>query len=123
MAILKSLYTKEFDMNTFERDFISEVAACNNGKWWTRNPSKGDKAFCLNGFINHYPDFIIHTEKGNTIILETKGDHLDAEKKIKLGNLWASKAGNNYRACLVYKNREVDGAYTIQGFLEVLRVL
>lgn len=123
VAILKSLYTKEFDMNTFERDFISEVAACNNVKWWTRNPSKGDKAFCINGFINHYPDFIIHTEKGNTIILETKGDHLDAEDKIELGDLWGKYAGINYKYYLVYDNREVKGAFTKDRFLNELRQL
>ena len=48
---------------------------------------------------------------------------LDAEKKIKLGNLWASKAGNNFRYCLVYKKREVDGAYTKENFLEILKEL
>ena len=33
------------------------------------------------------------------------------------------KSGNNYRYCLVYKNREVDGAYTKQEFLDILREL
>ncbi len=81
------------------------------------------KGFYINGFINHYPDFIIKTKKGKIIILETKGDHLDAEKKIKLGNLWESKAGNNYRYCLVYKERKVDNAYTKSEFIELLKNL
>jgi type III restriction enzyme len=123
VAIRKMLYSKEFDMNVFERDFITEVADCDNVKWWTRNPSKGDNAFCINGFINHYPDFIIHTEKGNTIILETKGDHLDADDKIELGDLWGKYAGINYKYYLVYDNREVKGAFTKDNFLSELRQL
>lgn len=118
----KSLYEKEGDIDGFEREVINDVANLNNVEWWTRNLERG-KGFCINGFINHYPDFIIKTKKGKIVLLETKGDHLDAEKKIKLGNLWASKSGNNYRYCLVYKNREVDGAYTKQGFLDILQEL
>lgn len=118
----KSLYEKEGDIDGFEREVINDVANLSNVEWWTRNLERG-KGFCINGFINHYPDFIIKTKKGKIVLLETKGDHLDAEKKIKLGNLWASKAGNNYRYCLVYKNREVDGAYTKQGFLDILQEL
>ena len=57
------------------------------------------------------------------VILETKGDHLDAEKKIKLGNLWASKSGNSYKYCLVYKSRQAEGAYTKEAFLDILKEL
>ena len=56
-------------------------------------------------------------------MLETKGDHLDAGKKIVLGNLWANKAGNDYRYCLVYKERKVVGAYTQSEFIEVVKNL
>ena len=89
-----------------------------NVEFWTRNKERTD--FCINGFINHYPDFIIKTKKGKIILLETKGDHLEAQKKIELGNLWAAKAGNNYRYCLVYKERHVDGAYTKDEFLNTM---
>lgn len=118
----KSLYEKEGDIDGFEREVINDVANLENVEFWTRNLERG-KGFCINGFINHYPDFIIKTKKGKIVLLETKGDHLDAEKKIKLGNLWASKAGNNFRYCLVYKKREVDGAYTKENFLEILKEL
>ena len=101
---------------------INDVANLGNVEFWTRNLERG-KGFCINGFMNHYPDFIIKTKKGKVVVLETKGDHLDAEKKIRLGNMWASKAGNNYRYCLVYKNRKVDGAYTKTEFLDILRAL
>ena len=73
--------------------------------------------------INHYPDFIIKTKKGKIVLLETKGDHLEAEKKIMLGNLWATKSGNEYRYCLVYKDRQVDGAYTKSEFLDMMKNL
>jgi len=119
-GIPKSLYEKEGDIDGFEREVINDVANLENVEFWTRNLERG-KGFCINGFINHYPDFIIKTKKGKIVILETKGDHLDAEKKIYLGNLWASKAGNNYRYCLVYKNRQVDDAYTKTDFIDKLK--
>lgn len=119
-GIPKSLYEKEGDIDGFEREVINDVANLENVEFWTRNLERG-KGFCINGFINHYPDFIIKTKKGKIVLLETKGDHLDAEKKIYLGNLWASKVGNNYRYCLVYKNRQVEGAYTKTDFIDKLK--
>ncbi len=119
-GIPKSLYEKEGDIDGFEREVINDVANLENVEFWTRNLERG-KGFFINGFINHYPDFIIKTKKGKIVILETKGDHLDAEKKIYLGNLWASKVGNNYRYCLVYKNRQVEGAYTKTDFIDKLK--
>jgi len=71
--------------------------------------------------IYHYPDFIIQTKSGKTILLETKGDHLDAEQKIKLGDLWKSKAGNNFRYFMVYERRTVDGACKLEDFLNIIR--
>jgi hypothetical protein len=55
------------------------------------------------------------------ILLETKGDHLDAEQKIRLGGLWASKAGNNYRYFMVYEKRVADGAYKLEDFLTIIK--
>lgn len=115
----KTLHEKEDDVNEFEEIVINAVANMANVEFWTRNREKKD--FCINGFINHYPDFIIKTKNGKIVMLETKGDHLDAEKKIKLGNLWASKAGNEYRYCLVYENRKVEHAYTKDEFLAALK--
>ena len=53
--------------------------------------------------------------------LNTKGDHLEAEQKIRLGRLWASKAGNNYRYFMVYERRTVDGAYKLEDFLNIIK--
>jgi len=52
---------------------------------------------------------------------KSKGDHLDAEQKIRLGGLWASKAGNNYRYFMVYERRTVDGAYKLEDFLNIIK--
>lgn len=117
-GIPKMLHTKEDDINGFEKEVINEVANLENVEWWTRNIDR--RGFCINGFINHYPDFIIKTKKGKIILLETKGDHLDAEQKIELGNLWASKAGNDFRYFLVYDNRQVPGAHTKDWFVQML---
>ncbi len=115
----KSLYEKEADMNTFEERVINEISNMSNIAFWTRNIER--RGFKINGFINHYPDFIIQTKSGKTIILETKGDHLDAGQKIRLGNLWAAKAGNDYRYFMVYERRVVDGSYKLEDFLKIIR--
>ena len=106
-------------MNGFEERVINEIGNMTNISFWTRNIER--RGFRINGFINHYPDFIIHTKSGKTILLETKGDHLDAEPKIRLGANWAGKAGNNYRYFMVYERRTVDGAYKLEDFLKIIK--
>ena len=117
--ITKSLYEKEGGMNGFEERVINEIGNMNNVAFWTRNIER--RGFRINGFINHYPDFIIQTKSGKTIILETKGDHLDAEQKIRLGAQWASKAGDNYSYFMVYDRRIVTGAHKLEDFLNLIR--
>lgn len=117
--IAKSLYEKEGKMNGFEEQVINEIGNMGNIAFWSRNIER--KGFRINGFINHYPDFIIQTKNGKTVLLETKGDHLDAEQKIRLGALWASKAGNNFRYFMVYERRTVDGAYKLEDFLKLIK--
>ena len=119
--ISKSLYEKEGSMNSYEERIINEIGNMPNIAFWHRNSER--KGFKINGFVNHYPDFIIYTKSGKTILLETKGDHLDAEQKIRLGNSWASKAGNNYRYFMVYERRTVDGAYKLEDFLNIIKAI
>ncbi len=119
--ITKSLYEKEANINPYEEKIINEIANLQNIAFWTRNIEM--KGFRINGFINHYPDFIIYTKSGKTVILETKGDHLDAESKIRLGNLWVGKAGNNYRYFMVYDKRAVEDAYKLDDFLNIIHAL
>jgi len=120
-GIPKSLYSEETKINGFEASVINEIANLPNVRFWTKNIEK--KGFRINGFINHYPDFIIVTNSGKVILLETKGDHLDAEAKIRLGNAWERKAGDNYRYFLVYDRRVVNGTYVLEEFLEVMKRL
>ncbi|TWJ02373.1 type III restriction enzyme [Mucilaginibacter frigoritolerans] len=120
----KSLYDKEGDMNGFEERVINEIANLTNILFWTRNIER--KGFRLNGFVNHYPDFIIQTKSGKTIILETKGDdrdNSDSEAKLRLGNAWVQKAGSNYKYFMVFDKREVDGAHRLDEFLLKIKEL
>lgn len=121
-GITKNLYVEEGEMNSFEKRVINEVANLESVVFWHRNLERG-KGFQLNGFINHYPDFIVKMKNGKTILIETKGDHLDGSdsiKKLSLGEKWASKAGDKYRYFMVFENKKLDGAKTISELLEIL---
>lgn len=92
--------------------------------FWHRNSDR--KGFCLNGFINHYPDFIVRMKSGRTILVETKGDHLvndDSLNKIKIGRKWADMSGPNYRYFMVFETKEVEGAITVKQLLQYLNEL
>lgn len=125
-SIPNSLYEAEANINDFEHKVITEIASLDNTLWWHRIIDR--KGFCLNGFINHYADFMIMTKLGNLVLLETKGDHLandESKQKLSLGKLWEAKAGNNYRYFMVFnnKNLKLDGAYTLDEFIGVMRKL
>ena len=121
--ITKSLYEKEGNMNGFEERVINEIGNMTNIAFWTRNIER--RGFRINGFINHYPDFIIQTKSGKTILLETKGDHLagsDSEAKVRLGGMWSNKAGSTqYKYFMVYEKRGVDGAYKLEDFPNIIK--
>ncbi len=122
--IVKSLYEKEGSMNGFEERVINDIANLQNIQFWTRNTDKKGVGFCINGFINHYPDFIIQTKSGKTIIVETKGDdrdNSDSEMKIRLGTAWANKAGSNFKYFMVFDKKEVTGAYKLDEFIKLIQ--
>ena len=121
VGIDKGLYEKEETVNDFEYDVISSIADNPNVLFWHRNREKKD--FFINGFINHYPDFIVRMKSGKTILIETKGDYLENEdslNKIWLGNKWADLAGDNYKYFMVFQSKEVDGAITVKQLLQYL---
>lgn len=121
-ALPKSLYTTEASMGSFEGRIINDIANLENLQWWHRNLSKG-KGFRINGFLNHYPDFILRTKSGKTIALETKGDdrdNTDSELKLKLGKLWESKAGSTFKYMMVFDNNPIEGAERLADALKKL---
>uniref|UniRef100_UPI0026F2D19B restriction endonuclease n=1 Tax=Apibacter mensalis TaxID=1586267 RepID=UPI0026F2D19B len=124
--IIKSLYEQEEKMNQSEHKLIMEVAALENVKFWHRNLER-KKGFFLNGYNkNHYPDFIICTEKNNLILLEVKGDHLnneDSKNKNLLGKKWAEKAGEKYKYFMAFESVQVPDTYTFRTITEVIKSL
>jgi type III restriction enzyme len=124
-AIPKSLYVTEAAMGDFERRVINDLANLDSVRWWHRNGSRG-KGFRINGFLNHYPDFIVHTKAGRIVALETKGDdrdNTDSELKLKLGKLWEAKAGRDYRYMMVFENNPIDGAERLSDALKKIDLL
>ncbi len=109
-------------MNSFEERVINEISNLSNIAFWTRNISK--KQFKINGFKNHYPDFIIYTKAEKTILLESKGDdrdNSDSEAKICLGKTWERKAGNNFKYFMVFDKKEVSNAHKLDDFLKLIK--
>lgn len=124
-TISKSLYTaEEGNMNDFEYKAITTIAALPNIKWWHRNISRN--GFCINGFVNHYPDFILMTTSGRIVLVETKGDHLElAKQKIEMGGAWHKLAGDAFRYYMVFQNRDVHihGTYNLESFMDIIMEL
>ncbi|MFV0587571.1 DEAD/DEAH box helicase [Bacteroides reticulotermitis] len=123
IGLSKHLYVEEGDMNDFERRVINEIANVENVLFWHRNLERG-RGFCINGFINHYPDFIVHMKNGMTIIIETKGDdrdNSDSIRKLNLGKAWAGKAGNNYRYFMVFDRVNMPNAVTVAELINRLK--
>lgn len=126
-SIPSSLYEAEKnDMNNFEFKLINTVVGLNNIRWWHRIIDR--KGFRLNGFINHYPDFMVMTANGVLVLIEAKGDYLandDSRAKLLLGRKWQAQVGSQYRYFMVFedKNMKLDGAYTLDRFIEVMRDL
>lgn len=124
IGLSKGLYTEEDgDINDFEYKVISAVANLDNVVFWHRNPERA-KGFCINGYINHYPDFIIYLRSGKIILMETKGDdrdNTDSRRKVDLGQKWANKAGDEYRYFMVFDKTEMEGAITLTELLDKIK--
>ncbi|MBR1472490.1 MAG: DEAD/DEAH box helicase family protein [Lachnospiraceae bacterium] len=124
-VIPDSLYEAEKDdMTRFERQLLDAMIGSERVRWWHRNPER--KGFCINGYFNHYPDFIICTVSGKLLLVEAKGDHLDGDdsrEKLALGRRWQAQAGARYRYFMVFQDKDMglDSAYTLETFLEVLK--
>lgn len=120
-AIQKSLYVNETAMNGFEGKVINELANLENIVFWHKIIEK--KGFRLNGFLNHYPDFLLLTKSGKILLVESKGDNLDnsdSVRKLRLAQLWASKAGNNYRYFMVFDNSPIENAHKLDDVTKLI---
>ncbi|WP_459190582.1 DEAD/DEAH box helicase [Ralstonia pseudosolanacearum] len=131
-AISKSLYVTEGSVNNLEGKVIRGVADLENIVWWHRNLERG-KGFVINGFLNHYPDFIVLTQSKNIIVVETKGDdrdNSDSKDKLKLGKIWEGQAnqlshetGYRYHYMMVFDTNPVEGAHTTGDVLKLIEAL
>jgi len=131
-AISKSLYITEGSVNNLESKVIRGVADLENIVWWHRNLERG-KGFVINGFLNHYPDFIVLTKSNNIIVVETKGDdrdNSDSKDKLKLGKIWEAQAnqishetGYRYHYMMLFDNNPIDGAQTTGNGLSLIESL
>ncbi len=123
----KSLYTSEQSMNSFERSVIQKVSSLSNVKWWHRNIDRLE--FCINGFLNHYPDFIVYTNNEHVVMIETKGAHLtsndDSRDKAELGKLWQAQAGSKFRYYMVSEETIASNpdAIDLDKFLDIVQEL
>lgn len=126
LAISKQLYTDEADVNDFEHKVITAIAGLENVKWWHRIIDR--QGFKLNGFINHYPDFVVRTERGNIVLVETKGDdrdNSDSKAKLRLGRKWQELSGSGYRYFMVFDENDTgfEGAYKFSTFMDIMKRL
>lgn len=129
VPLSRSLYNRESKMNDFEMNILRHILQDDDIRlhWWHRNEER--KGFYINAFINHYPDFILLTENGTVVLLETKGSQLDgsdSQAKIRAGAVWENAAntlndGHRYRYMMVFEHSRLDGAYTLAETLERLR--
>ena len=121
----KSLYESEASVNSTERKVIEEIASLKNVKWWHRVAESKPYSFSINGFVTHYPDFLVMTEKGTLVVVEVKGDdrdNSDSERKLRLGRKWAEKSGDDYRYYMVFDklNWRKEGAYELSDFAPLM---
>lgn len=121
-----SLYQAEEAVNGFEYELVMLLTGLTNIKWWHRNISR--HGFFINGFVNHYPDFMVMTNSGKMVLIETKGDHLEnreTKQKLVLGRAWQNAAGPQYKYFMVFQSKDLklDGAMQFDQFAELLKEL
>lgn len=119
VGVQKGLYKEEDNVNGFESRVISAIANDDNVEFWHRNQERG-KGFFINGFINHYPDFIVKLKTGHILLIETKGDdrdNSDSARKLELGKIWSNSVGGNYRYYMVFDNKAMPGAITVKELI------
>lgn len=103
-----------------ERKMVDLLANSPRVVWWHRVVERKPGEFSINGFINHYPDFLALRDDGVLMAIETKGEHLgdDARRKLRLGTRWADMAGAGFRYFMVFEREALDeaNAFTLAEF-------
>ncbi len=117
----KALYEAEDGrVDGLERKMVDLLANSRRVAWWHRVVERKPCEFSINGFINHYPDFLVMLDNGTFVAIETKGEHLaeDAKRKLKLGTRWADMAGAGFRYFMVFEREapDADNAFTLAEF-------
>lgn len=85
--------------------------------------------FYINGYLNHYPDFMVMTNSGKIVMIETKGEHLtsndDSRTKAELGKIWQAQAGAKYRYYMVCAEPIASNpdAIALDDFLRIIKEL
>lgn len=131
-SLSHSLYEKESEMNDSEFKAISRLISLENIIWWHRiDEKRKDYSFRINGFINHYPDFLILTKKNALILLEIKGEHLanpESKRKLELGKKWESLANqiglpHKFRYFMTFLREPMEGAKSLDELIETISKL
>lgn len=117
----KELYKAEDGrIDGSERKMVDLLANSPRVVWWHRVLERKPGEFSINGFINHYPDFLALRDDGVLMAIETKGEHLgdDARRKLRLGTRWSDMAGAKFSYCMVFENKalDADNAFTLAKF-------
>lgn len=124
LPLSKSLYEKEGTMNGYEQTFIESISHLSNIVFWHRNESRS--GFVINWWINHYPDFLLYTQSGKIIALETKWgdrDNSDSRSKLKLGKMWENLSHGKCKYFMVFQSNPIDGAHTVENIISILKDL
>lgn len=106
----KSLYTLEEPVDGFEAEIREIIDRTSNVKWWHRIRSRVPGEFYINGFKNHYPDFVVMTNNGTLVFIEAKGGQLDgtdSEKKASMSEIWDRLAGEKFKYFMVFRSANV----------------
>lgn len=124
----KTLYKEEDNnVNSLEAKFMAKISSLSNVKWWHRNIDRVE--YALNGYLNHYADFIVKTNNGNIILVETKGEHLDGDdskKKLELGRLWSTYSGpTKFKYFMAFERAPLneDGADLLDNIIQQISKL
>jgi type III restriction enzyme len=119
--IAKALYKEEEAFSAAEAEVIEAVAALPEVEFWHRNQERG-RGFAINGFINHYPGFIVKMRSGKVLLIDVcdAGD-VDAKAKLRIGKLWEEKAGSDkFGYVMVSDGGDMAGTLTTERLIESL---